>query len=390
MNTKRILSILFFLVVVAITGVRLFAASFVESTMNQTYPNASKAPVSEAAQALHAKLFVADLHGDPLLFGRNILQRSSRGHLDIPRMQEGNVALQFFSVVTKTPHNLNIDSNEGNSDDITVLAVAAGWPFRTWNSLKERTLYLGSRLRGFAEKENSGLKLIRNKKDFSDFLTARQTNAKLVGGLLSIEGLHALEGKIENINALDQAGFRLIGLAHFFDNEVAGSAHGSHKGGLTTLGRAVVAELERRSIFIDLAHSSAKTMDEVLAIATRPVFVSHTGVKGTCNNNRNLSDAQLKAVAAKGGIIGIGYWKEAVCGEDTESIARAIDYAVKIVGADHVGLGSDFDGTVTAPFDGAGMAQVTQALMKVGLDDKTIEAVMGGNVKRLLAQYLPD
>jgi len=98
-------------------------------------------------------------------------------------------------------------------------------------------------------------------------------------------------------------------------------------------------------------------ISDVLEISTRPVVVSHTGVKGTCNNARNLSDEQLKGIAKTGGIIGIGYWETAVCGRDAKAIARAIRYTANVAGVDHVALGSDFDGAVTEPFDTTGLVK---------------------------------
>jgi membrane dipeptidase len=126
-----------------------------------------------------------------------------------------------------------------------------------------------------------------------------------------------------------------------------------------------------------------------LSIATRPVFVSHTGVKGTCDNARNLSDDQLKAVAATGGVIGIGYWDTAVCGTDARAIARAIRYASNLVGVEHVALGSDYDGAIPAPFDTTGLVQITDALMAEGFGEEEIGMIMGRNVLRLLVQNLP-
>jgi microsomal dipeptidase-like Zn-dependent dipeptidase len=170
---------------------------------------------------------------------------------------------------------------------------------------------------------------------------------------------------------------------------LAGSAHGVEKGGLTPLGREVVGRLEQKKILIDLAHSSPRTIDDVLAMATRPVFASHTGVKGTCDNARNLSDDQLRGIAKTGGVVGIGFWPTAVCGPDAHAIARAIRYAVGVAGVDHVGLGSDFDGAVTEPFDATGLPLLTEALLQDGLAEDDVAKIMGGNVLRVLAQTLP-
>ena len=143
-------------------------------------------------------------------------------------------------------------------------------------------------------------------------------------------------------------------------------------------------------MFIDIAHASPKTIDDILAMATRPVVVSHTGVKGTCDNNRNLSDDQLRRIAATGGVIGIGFWDTAICGEDAAAIARAIKYAASIAGVEHVALGSDFDGSVKVPFDASGVPLITEALIAEGFSDNDIALIMGGNVLRLLSEYLPE
>jgi microsomal dipeptidase-like Zn-dependent dipeptidase len=148
--------------------------------------------------------------------------------------------------------------------------------------------------------------------------------------------------------------------------------------------------MEAKHMIIDLAHASGATLRDVTEMATRPVLVSHTGVKGTCDNNRNLSDEQLRAISRTGGIVGIGYWETATCGRDAAAIARAIRYAVGVIGVEHVALGSDFDGAVTEPFDAAGMALITEALMKQGFSEGQIAKIMGGNVVRFLGENLPD
>jgi microsomal dipeptidase-like Zn-dependent dipeptidase len=197
-----------------------------------------------------------------------------------------------------------------------------------------------------------------------------------------------LSGDLDNVDRLYAAGFRAIGLAHFFDNEMAGSAHGVEQGGLTDLGRQLIARMEQSHMIVDLAHASARTIADVLALAHQPVVVSHTGVKGTCDNARNLSDEQLKGVAATGGLVGIGYWDTAICGTDAAAIARSIRYAVNLIGADHVALGSDFDGAVTEPFDTTGVVQITDALLQAGVDGSTIKKILGENVIRLLQRVL--
>jgi microsomal dipeptidase-like Zn-dependent dipeptidase len=176
---------------------------------------------------------------------------------------------------------------------------------------------------------------------------------------------------------------------HFSDNDIGGSAHGVVKGGLTEMGREMIQRMEEKRMIVDLAHASSQTFDDVLAIASRPVIVSHTGVKATCDNTRNLSDEQIKALARNGGLIGIGFWDTAVCGQDGQAIARAIKHVANLVGVGHVALGSDFDGAIPAPFDATGVAQITDALLAEGFSESDIEMIMGGNVLRFLKENLP-
>ena len=266
--------------------------------------------VPKPALVLHKDLFIADLHADSLLWDRNLLADGQWGHLDLPRMAAGNMALQAFTVVTKTPEGKNIERNDGNSDQIQKLAIVQLWPSRTWNSPLERALYQAKKLHTVQKNAGGAFHIIKNRTDLVSFLVDRNSEqaqrGSLLAGWLGLEGAHALEGNLQNLDKLYDAGFRMIGLAHFFDNEFAGSAHGVQKHGLTPMGEELIKTLEARRMMVDLSHASSTTINDVLKIAKRPVLVSHTGVKGTCNNNRNLSDAQLQAIAKNGGLIGIG------------------------------------------------------------------------------------
>lgn len=355
---------------------------------NQVY--AGGHAVTREARALHDTLLIADLHTDALLWSRDLTVESGWGHVDLPRLIMGNVALQAFSVVTKTPRGLNIERNSDDSDNITLLAVLQGWPPRTWGSLLQRALYQADRLRSFSANSGGRLRFIASRRELDDYLQARRRDRGITAGWLTLEGAHALEGSLEHLDDLYRAGFRMAAPTHFFDTEVAGSAHGMVKGGLTEFGRRWVAEMERRRMIIDLAHASARTIDDVLAVAQRPLMVSHTGVRATCDNPRNLSDDQLRRIAQRGGLIGIGFWDTAVCGKDVAAIARAIKHAVAIVGERHVALGSDFDGAVTTPIDAARMAELTQALLDAGLAPEQIRRVAGENVIDFLLVSLPE
>ena len=272
---------------------------------------------------------------------------------------------------------------------VTALAIAEAWPPSTWASLKSRALYQASRLKKMADDSGGKLVLITTSAELDKFVDDRARGNGKVACLLGLEGAQALEGDVENVDDLFLAGFRIVGLAHFFDNDMAGSSTGSEKYGLTAKGREMVHRLEARRVLVDLAHASGATIDDVTAMASRPVIVSHTGVQGTCNNPRNLSDKRISEVARTGGLIGIGYWSTAVCGTDAAAIARAIRYTVTVAGVEHVALGSDFDGSTAMPFDSTGVVQVTDALLKEGFSEKEIRLIMGENTLRVLRQSLP-
>ena len=344
---------------------------------------------SERGRALHSRLLVADMHADTLLWDRDVLARSERGHVDVPRLVEGGVSLQFFTVVSHTPYFSNYDSNPEGLDGVTALAFAERWPLGAVRSLRERARYQARKLHGAAARSGGRLVVIRTADDLARFVERRKGDPRLVAGLLGLEGAYPLEGDVDNVDVLFDAGFRMLAPAHFYDNEWGGSAHGVEKGGLTEKGREMVRRAEARGMLVDLAHASAQTFEDVVAAATRPLVVSHTGVRGTCDNSRNLSDEQLRKIASKGGVIGIGYWDAATCGRDARAVAKAIRHAANVVGVEHVALGSDFDGAVTEPFDTTGVVLVTDALLEEGFTEEEVAAVMGGNVFRLLAETLP-
>ncbi len=357
--------------------------------MNQVH-GAPTRHLDQAAHSLHQRLLVADLHADTLLWNRDPARRGTYGHIDLPRLLDASMGLQVFSAVTKTPRGLNFEHNAGTTDNITPLVIAQRWPLRTWTSLTERARYQAQRLHRLADNSDGHFVVLRSRSDLARLLAQRNNGNAITAGLLAIEGMHALEGKPENLGRLHEAGFRMMGLTHFFDNALGGSAHGIAKGGLTEFGLGMVKQMERLGIVVDLAHASPQLIADVLEVARQPVVVSHTGVKGTCPRTRNLSDDQLHSIAGNGGLIGIAFFAEATCGTDVASITRAIDYTVRLIGIRHVALGSDFDGAVTTPFDVTGLPALTEALIDTGFSDADIEAIMGGNIINLLSRTLPN
>lgn len=388
-KTLKILAAIFAVLLIVFLALFFgYAPRYVAETNNEVI-NKPPYRISDRARILHEKLTVADLHADSLMWNRDLNEKADYGQVDIPRLLEGNVALQAFTVVTKTPRGLNIETNTADTDNIFWLALAQRQPFENLSSLTKRATWQAAKLHEYAAGSNGKLVVIKTKADLKNFLERRKTE-KIVGGFLGIEGAHALDGKIENIDILFDAGFRMMSPSHFFDNGFGGSAHGVEKSGLTEKGKEMIRRMEQKAMLVDVAHASAATLDDVLKIAAKPIVVSHTGVKGTCDNQRNLSDEQLKAIAKTGGIIGIGFWNTAVCGESAEAIAKAIRYTANLIGADHVALGSDFDGAVKVPFDTSGEALITEALLQENFTEEEIAKIMGGNVVRILSENLPD
>lgn len=343
----------------------------------------------EALALFNSFEFVSDLHCDALLWGRNLTKRSEHGHVDFPRMQEGNVAMQVFTVVSKSPKGQNMEANTADAtDNITLLNIAQGRPVSNWFSLMKRTLYQSALLQEFSESFDGQFMIIKSQEDVQQLAESRKTNKNIIGGLLGIEGGHALEGKIENLDKAYEAGVRLIGPSHFFDNELGGSAHGMSREGLTDFGKAVVKRMNDLNMIIDLAHASPKMFDDVLALSTKPVMVSHTGIRAVLNSPRNLSDDQIRRLAAKGGIIGIAFFDMAVGEDEIKGIVACMKRVKNLVGIEHVALGSDYDGSVGVPFDITGLPIIVEALMKEGFSDDEIKAIMGENVKRFLMENL--
>ena len=364
-----------------------------EQSMNKVVPHAPyKIPAD--IQSLHRGLTIADLHCDSTLWARDLTVENHFGHVDIPRLIQGNVALQVFTAVTKSPRGQNYESNTDSFDNITLLAVAQLWPVSTWTSLSARAIYQAEKLHDTADRVPDRFRVVKTAADLEQVLKERERARKSgavgpVAGLLGIEGLHALEGRFDNIAGFYDAGYRLMGLHHFFDNETGGSLHGVSGAGLTQFGREVVRELDRRSVIIDLAHSSPRAVEEILELSNRPQIISHTGCAGHFKSPRNISDNLMKRIAAKGGLIGVGYWRAAVGDITPKGVAGAIAYAVDLVGEDHVSLGSDFDGAVTTMFDTSELAVLTRELKALGFSEERISRVMGGNTIRFLLANLP-
>jgi len=287
---KRVLAVIGIIVLLALGFMHWILPGKIEDSMNVNLPHEPYV-VSDRATKLHNSLFVADLHSDSMLWKRDLRKKSSIGHMDLPRLHQGNVALQVFSATTKSPSGQNYESNEADSDNITSLAVASFWPVRTWGSIYERAVYQLQKLRKLDQQ--SELTVITSKQQMRSFVAGRQNGDSAIAAIYLIEGAHPLEGKIENLDLLFDQGLRIMGLTHFFDNELGGSLHGISGEGLNEFGRSVIRRANELGLIIDIAHASPQMVEDVLALSQTPVVLSHGGVKGACDTARNLDDSLM-------------------------------------------------------------------------------------------------
>ena len=383
---KKIFRVILIIVILAAIVFFTIAPGVIDKSMNKVVHVASS---SEKAGWYDSIPFIADLHCDALLWDRNLLDRHDHGHVDLPRMQEANEAFQVFTIVSKTPRNMNYDKNTGDTDQIALLSFAQLKSPADWFSLKSRAIHQCEELAEFANDSKGAFRLITNQKELLQFITDRKSNRSLTSGMLGLEGAHCLENDLSNLDEFYEKGVRYIGLTHFFDNEWAGSAHGITKGGLTEKGRKLIKKMDDLHIIIDIAHASPQAIQDIFELTDGPLILSHGGVKGTCDNIRNLSDAQITEVGKRNGLIGIGLWETAVCGTDAEATARAIKYVADMIGVDKVALGSDFDGATTSSYDINGFPVLVNELIKKGFTREDIGKIMGGNIRNFMLANLP-
>ena len=398
------------LVAVAATawGMRGAAVAAVDRSLNR-FALDPEAPEPEAAdRALHARLFIADLHADSLKWDRDLLTRSDYGHADLPRLHAGNTALQVFAMVTHSPVNLPwrdcLSATDPNH--AAWLAAVQGRPVRSTRgrAFHQMDLFWDTALRS-QNHDGPELKPVLNASELLALIEARSRGEEVIGGMLALEGGHWV-GQYDpspgvvaaELQVLYDRGLRLFAPVHRFDNPLCGSSEGCRKYGLTPAGRTALEAAEDHGMVVDFAHASEQTIREAAALLRKAFIVSHTGVRaiceGVCRPDRNLSDDALRAVLDSGGVVGVGYWGHAV-GEGVDNIARVMEYVMEMAdrrglqAGDHVALGSDFDGSVATQIAADELDVLTATLRRAGLDEDTIARIMGRNVCRLMALGMP-
>ncbi|HEY3446843.1 MAG TPA: membrane dipeptidase [Myxococcales bacterium] len=332
--------------------------------------------VEEAlVEEVHRAAYVADAHADSLMWNRDLSQRSEKGEVDFPRLREGGVKLQCFTLVTRGFPVVG---------GFPLLARLNGWPAEALADERARAVWQIGQLERFCSRSPDQAAIARSAADLAENERVGRLTA-----VLGIEGAHALGGDLAQVERFHRRGVRFLGLTHLMHNELGGACFPlARKRGLTSFGREVVGEMRRLGLAVDLAHASRALVDDVLASGAT-VFCSHTGVDSAHRSFRNLPDEVLRAVAARGGVVCVIFAVEYLGGRTMDRLARHLLRALEVAGEDHVGLGSDFDGMIHLPRpmrDARDLPLVTRVLLEHGVDRKVVAKVMGGNLRRFLEQ----
>ena len=370
--------------------------------------------IADRAHALHFSSIVLDTHDDTTqrFFSKNydLGKRNPDGHVDIPRMREGGMNAIFFSIWI----------------DGRIMGAPA----------VQKALDQIDAVHQNVERYSNDLVFCRTAAE-----VRRAHDQGKIAVLMGVEGGHMIGNDIRVLRMFGDLGVRYMTLTHFYNDEWADSSTDkpAHNG-LTDFGKEIIREMNRQGIMVDISHVSDKTFYDALEVSKSPLIASHSSCRALCNHVRDMSDDMIRALAAKGGVIQINYEKSFIdqaykdafdkatsgggvvamlsdavqkCGDDTECAnhARAefeqqltaegklprvsweriidhIDHAVKLVGPDHVGLGSDFDGASMPDGmdDCSHLPRITEALMRKGYSDDDIRKILGGNLLRVMEE----
>ncbi len=329
---------------------------------------------SDEARAIHAEHPPIDLHADTLMWSRWVgydLHKAHEaplpfaalgGHVDLPRMREGGMSAQFFGLVSLPLADRMKGMAKVVHEQIDALEQQIG-------------------------RKPGALRLVRKAGEITKSFASGE-----VGALLGIEGAHALEGNLDNVAVFARRGVRYLGLLHFSANEAGSPAYGKGRndgGGLTPWGRDLVAVCEDHGVLVDLSHVNKQGFLDACQIARKPPIVSHTGVLGAFEHWRNIDDAQLRAVADQGGVVGVIFCPRFVGGEGLEPVIKHLKHIVNVVGEDAPALGSDWDGFIvpTRPLkDPRGLPLLTDAMLAAGFSRTAVGKILHDNVMRVLRE----
>lgn len=329
---------------------------------------------SPEAQALHAEYPPIDLHADTLswsrLLGYDMHVRHEPplwgaafgGHVDLPRLRDAGMGAQFFGLVSFPVTRRVRGLARAVSEQIDLLHEAA-------------------------RRAPTELRLVRTADDVE-----RCRADGVLGALLGLEGAHSLEGDLDRVRSFAQRGLRYLGFLHFSANDAGYPAYGRGRRdaeGLTPFGFDLVECCEATGVIVDLAHINRSGFLDACSVARKPVIVSHTGVQGAHEHWRNIDDDQLRAVATRGGVVGVIFYPRYLGGDGLEPVVRHILHVINVAGEDAAALGSDWDGLIIPTRelrDPRGLPLLTDALLRAKVPETTIGKILRGNVMRVLRE----
>lgn len=335
---------------------------------------------------MHRRGPIVDLLAGSVLF-RDSFVGGGRGHVDLPRLRAAGVNVIGLTIATRFPDLHGTLSNwHFRSLGAPAAVVRSNMALAEW---------LIGRIGRWCAASGGRLMVVRTRADLASCLTEGGS----VGVVLSVQGGHVLDGDLRNVARLRVLGVRMLAPAHVMDNEVVGSSTGRMAGGLTGYGRELVAELEARSIVVDLAHMSPAGIDATLPLLRRPFTLSHTGLTDLAGGRsrwrryspatRNIAASLAAEIGRAGGLVGIVLSTQLLGGSDLADTVATIGLALESAGAEHVAIGSDMDGALRTVIDVEGLPALTDALLAAGLDQSVVEGVVGRNAAAFLAETLP-
>lgn len=329
----------------------------------------TKINVNAEAIALHERSFVVDAHCDTVLRlakGESLTPETGepKGHVDIPRLRAGGVDLQVFALwVDHDRHTLHAPQRA-----LTLLDAM-------WREIEAHPDVLVPILQA------------------SD--VARAKSEEKIGVLLSIEDGAALGGSLAALRMFYRLGVRALGLTWNGRNELADGAGSEESGGgLTKFGQDVVREMERLGMIVDVSHITEPGFWDVVKSTQKPFIASHSNARALCDHPRNLTDDQIKALADRGGVMGMNFFSDFVRSEGPTTITDMVDHIehiAQLVGPEHIGIGSDYDGISRTPVgleDVSTLPRLTDALLQRGFEDDAIVGILGANFKRVFETIL--
>jgi len=301
---------------------------------------------------------------DPQSNNYDFTMRNTTGHLDLPRLQEGRVKLQFFALYIKEEYS--------KSGALRYCLRLLDHYYETMNQCRDK------------------LQTISSVDDLKKVMNSQKTAA-----LLSVEGGEALEGEIAILRMLFRLGIRSLGLTWNHQNDLAtGVGNGVQGEGLTPFGRQVIREMNNLGMLVDLAHINEAGFYDAISESRAPVIISHANVRALCDHPRNLSDHQLRALKNANGVVGLTFYPEFVASHEV-TIGKLLDHFVHVAdvaGIDHLGFGSDFDGieqVIDGLEDVTKIAGLIDGLSGRGFNEAEIEKITSGNFLRVLNSVLP-